>query len=1409
MRKCLVETVLLPVLLQPAVQLCSCLSLRIHYHQGTNKLMIMMIFSLISMLSLSSSVAAVDIPLANYSGTSNYRFLQNQNSDWQAFNDLIYNAVVRFPDSSMKNAGLTLKVKNLQCTNIQLTDITVGSSQTSAQEVVVSTTISGLNMVCNADYEFEGWLFVGGSGNLYLESFNNQAVLQTAFDSLNYNQYPPHDTSIKACQPTININTLDFSNGGFLGWTLDQLQSMFRGRFESMAEDRFCAELDQMSNENMDTLLNDLSNRLAQYPADIVIDPLQPEKNDLLGPATANVYFIDWQKPESYAYGVWMDQAWQEIAKFLNQEVALGPSGQVDKNANQLLREHILEEDGVLVMTMEDEEQNILFEDHDQWTQTRVTVNEIRVEGLDTLTNLDPMVYIGKYTMQSNLVWEKLMFEVDMTMEIKPSTIPGSYITGATSSGITEHVTVEFSMSQVQASIAILLAINQKKLEALQVGHFLDRDQILPCLLSSIYKVEVASFSVEVLDLEPRRLSGFVSRGLDRVVSKAVEAAFLMYEASLLRSSRAFFQTAIRKVVNEKVEAQYASYGQTKCVLWELPSAPGAVDFRDLLLEPDQAVLFGGSGTERYGNLFSTFVMPTMREHILTEDKMNENILRPYTLTQSGEEGVVLAVSPLHQYVQETGSQLNSTWISLLGWDRFELKIFDSAVRNIDTIVSPIEILEPLMNAQKLSNTLRTGASRPLTFSSRFSLFAQSNDANLEMYNELDMSLSIPSSLISFNLLTALNETSLLQFPLKDLTNQFCWLSALFDQANVENEALDLQGILISFSSFDFDLACISCSSPGSVYLSEIISEIKNADFLTLIRPNIEGAMTEVALNAWENMNTTGMIRDAANLCPHNPSFKPTSVAKRSYGWSNSLTTFSWSQKSVETLVTMGYVALVAAAIVVSENHLLQEGQDPVADSESDFGWNQTTAGYNFSGIRLLDWSNLSATVGLWADGALKDALQYLKEPVAIKASVHTKQSTSLGTNSSRQDEYSTEDFRANALIREFLLDDDGILYLPFDNIHFEVAGIDVQLQEARIVGLDSIVELDAFNITGPQTLQYYLSLRSLDMVLKLQVRSDQVFRNMSLFLSFDDIVADLSMVLAIDLDKLGIMELRSLLKTSNIIPCLIQGAAHEVFISNLHVSIGKMDEPVFDGITSPSLRHAITSVEKSLFSKYTEDIRAAVPGIFDTTLRTLFNDKLKELVLRQSTESCSVNLDSDHFLDFRDLFLPAALARSHGGSGRVPYGDLFEKMYQVLNQELTKKDNDGGLTINTLVSSWTSDQSNSSGVLAFPGDLLETSANLKFGGLDAVLGLRLSEVYIFNLNSLGSPISIFDPVERHSLNNTVSVGIGPEPLVVNANILFTLSDNGKHELSFFELQPSSSVLTFSFTSASRRNADQ
>jgi hypothetical protein len=620
---------------------------------------------------------------------------------------------------------------------------------------------------------------------------------------------------------------------------------------------------------------------------------------------------------------------------------------------------------------------------------------------------------------------------------------------------------------------------------------------------------------------------------------------------------------------------------------------------------------------------------------------------------------------------------------------------------------------------------------------------------------------------------------------LKDLTNRFCWLSALLDQANDDMEVLDLRGMLISFSSFDLDLACISCSSPGSVYLSEIISEIKSADFLTLIRPNIEGVMTEVALNAWENMNTTGMIRDAPYLCPHNPSFKPTSVAKNTYGWSNSLATFSWSQKSVETLVSMGYVAMVAAAIIVSENHLLQEGQDQVAHSESNFGLNQTTVGYDFSGVRLLDWSNLSATFGLWADGALKDARQYLKEPVAIKASVHTKQSTRLDTNSSHADGSSTKDLRANALIREFLLDDEGVLNLPLDNMHFEVAGIDVHLQKAHIVGLDSIVELDAFNITGPQTLQYYLSLRSLDIMLQLQVQSDQVSQNISLSFSFNDISAELSMLLAIDLDKLGIMELRSLLKTSNIIPCLIQGAAHEVFISNLLVSIGKMDEPVFDGIASPSLRHAMTSVEKSLVSRYIEDIRAAIPAIFDTTLRTLFNNKLKQLVRRQGTESCSVNLDSDHFLDFRDVFLPAALAKRHGGSGRVPYGDLFEKMYQILNQELTEKDNDGGLTVNTLVSSWTSNQSNSSGVLAFPGDLLETNANMKFGGLDAVLGLRLSEVYIFNLDSLDSPISIFDPVERHNLNNTVTIGVGSEPLVVNANILFTLSDNGKHELSF------------------------
>jgi hypothetical protein len=1299
---------------------------------------------------------------------------QDFSGDWEAFNELIYHAVIRFPDATMETGGITLNVKNLQCTQIRVDDISITSAQLSDQQVVVTSSITGMDMTCVADYDFGGYLVVSGSGSLLLESLDNSVMTETVMESANYNEFPPHDSWIQDCQPTVNINELDFRNGGFWEWTLDGLENLFRGRFERIAQDRFCAEMEDMSSTNIDGWLEEMKLRLLWFPEDIDINPLQSETALIaLNSHTGAKRLINWQEPESYPFGFWFDQAWEETVTFLQKPIYYPDSFSFDLNANKLLRQHVLGDNGALVVKIEDEENKLFYEGHDQWMHTRMTMVEVRILGLDTLTALDPLVDIGQYTVQSKLAWESLTVQADIDLEITPSTLPDSYIVSAgADAAIRERVQVDISMDQVTAGISVLLALDQDKLESLQVGHFLDKDNILSCLLTSIYQVQVASFSVEAIGLRAPKLSGFVSPGLDRMITNMVSTAFTMYEASLLKSSRAYFQDVVRDVVNESIQKQYHSYGQSACTLWELVPmnssmasssiTAGVVDFRDLLLDPQTSFSMGGFGNQRYGDLFSGFVMPSLERQVLTDDKLNARFIRPFTSEQSGQEGKLALPSPLIEYrIQESGNG-STAWISRnFGWEWLEFKAYDSLVENIDTVGSPVEVLQPL-DSKRLSNAIRMGdmnLDRPLKLAMMVSLSGKADNSNVsrDMRNEMNVSLTVPSSRVAFDMLVAMNETSLLHFPLKDLTNQFCWLAAM-SQHSINLPVLDLRRIATALSSFSFDVACVSCSSPGSQALPTIVDLVKGAGFSSFFQPHVEQLLADMVQIIWDNMNINGMLRDAPSLCPHNPLFVEGALAKNdSYGWSHSMNSDpAWSRASVETLVSVGILTIYMGLFVVAQNYVLDPSvpEEPIFDENLIMDQSVVEIALNSDGKRLIDWTDLTTSIGSWAEKGFEEAREYIKEFV-------------LGPPSQRRG------------LSSFNHSDTGAMIVDCDAFQFDSMGLSVACLQAQLEGMETISQLDPFIAVGPQNLENNLRLDALTVTVDLEVSMDQEVDTMTVSFSLYDVAVQVPMVLAIDLDRLGEIELGTILWTNYMFSCMLAGA-HAVHIPELHVKVGRIDNPVIEGFLSPELLSAVKTISQTLFDTFGEDLVSAIPRIFGETIRGVLNSRLEEYVKQQDPVHCSVDAP-DGEVDFRDLFLSEEMSRARGGSGDSPYGDLFSAVYKVLDRQLSSDEADErASSINSMLAAWTKSQSNVSGALEFPGSLMNTSASFVLGEMDATMSFHLGDVSIHNVDTLGSPLSLLDPVDAHLLNSTISLGVGSEPVQLKGRLMLAISDDGK-----------------------------
>jgi hypothetical protein len=67
-------------------------------------------------------------------------------------------------------------------------------------------------------------------------------------------------------------------------------------------------------------------------------------------------------------------------------------------------------------------------------------------------------------------------------------------------------------------------------------------------------------------------------------------------------------------------------------------------------------------------------------------------------------------------------------------------------------------------------------------------------------------------------------------------------------------------------------------------------------------------------------------------------------------------------------------------------------------------------------------------------------------------------------------------------------------------------------------------------------------------------------------------------------------------------------------------------------------------------------------------------------------------------------------------------------------------------------------------GSLQFPNEI-GTMSKFEIGELNTDLELRVSNLMIGNIDTLGAPLSLLQPVKPQILNNTLTIGVGSDPL--------------------------------------------
>lgn len=641
--------------------------------------------------------------------------------DFARLNQILNDIEVSFPDATLIEEVVNLKMRNVVCTNFRIDDLVIESYQVDStssrplDRTNIRLKVIGLDMFCQADYEYTVILFpLGGRADFYL--YDNEVIVSMDFNSAD--TVYPKEVTVEDCSPAIEISNIEF-HGDVTAVVWETVEVVIRDYIQSAANDRICTSVTSFTSTFATDLLVTADKVIQSYYSENVEDPLSVEKRFAEEPHS--VALLDLQDSTISQWELF-DELLSRAVEYATDPVE-NSFGDVELNINQIIRDSLLDEQGALTL------ENVgryLFQLEDTHTSTSMFLQGVKIYGLDTITSFDPLSIIGNYTVQNMFTWESLSLDLDIDLNIY-STAENKTEQDIASDlvsdfRITERVSLVLGAKNVETMASFLFAVDKQKLGALTLGSFLVSDHVLDCLFSIFEEAILSGLSIEAVDLVPPQLEGFVSIGLDRILTKSVDIAFDLYESTLLMVTPIVFDTTFKQFVNNKwldKESNTAVTGRECPRRAVSVSQDGFVDFRDLLLPPNDALALGGTGEQPYGDIVYGIVS-RFKEELTTED---ENGLPGINAMLRSRFPDMMGPSAATFYL---GDPLD--WMSVVKASglsaRVEVKLLDARIENLDSFGSPLELLELIAHEpHKLNNSAAVGIGpNPVRLSMKLSL---------------------------------------------------------------------------------------------------------------------------------------------------------------------------------------------------------------------------------------------------------------------------------------------------------------------------------------------------------------------------------------------------------------------------------------------------------------------------------------------------------------------------------------------------------------------------------------------------------------------------------------------------------------------------------------------------------------
>lgn len=831
----------------------------------------------------------------------------NDDDEFYVLNNLLSGMTLKLPETTVSPMdSLDLTISDLECRDIYLHDVTLSHDDVRAdaaaddkeqQELVDIQLGLEVDLICSFDWTYTydppivPPISSGGSGQI--DTKDNAMSTTLSFSSPNFDAQGPIASTVNGCSPTINVVDMQFE-GSISAAIVNSVEWAIRGVVENEIEDALCEELGALGDVVSEQLL-EIRAVVEPYLSEEnkkPNDPLAAEKQ--LENEAAPIDLFDFTKTEGIVgYGV--DAGIREIDRRLGDLVRDETGGQ-NLGINDLMQSYVLDDDGYLTLPI-DAIPVLNQVDVFVFDEVSVAIKSIRLKGLDSFTSIDALEVVGSQTLQSRFAMEYLEIEVvaevqlralnEVVIEPKDGKSESNNNGGAGTTMTSEMLVLSASVRDIDAMIALFVAIDQAEVGDLQLGSLFHMPNIPQCMLSALHAAEFTQLHISMGDIDPPTVQSISSKGLTRIATSALDAITEMYESLFLKALPAIFDDAIRPLVNDLAKDFIGNAPRSNC-----PSPPpdttgsSVIDMRDLLLEANDAAAAGGKGTSPYGTLVG--ILKNLAEDVLLTPNdqgtlpINDLLVAPLTKRQSGVKGTwTMSGDIFNEAVEVNLADVRGV---------MRLGIFDIAISNIDSIASPVTFLEP-KDAHVLNNEATFGAPpKPLRFS--MGLLIDVGGEKQRLRNEMLISFEFTSSELLVELLMKMNRNSLLTFPLREILSPYCWLSTIPAPAlnsnglrfeNDEMIALSLKDIHAAVAKMKIDVQCISCTSPALEEWSELLSQQEGIDAATEVTNMLLKYATDLLDGGFLQVLIDRTLNIAASRCESSPKYGSTVPAFRAF----------------------------------------------------------------------------------------------------------------------------------------------------------------------------------------------------------------------------------------------------------------------------------------------------------------------------------------------------------------------------------------------------------------------------------------------------------------------------------------------------------------------------------------------